>query len=66
MFCISCLFPNTKPDIDFDSNGICDSCVSAKKSGLYKSINWEQREKFKEILEYSKQYSNSYYNCVVP
>ena len=68
MFCKTCLFPNTKPDIDFDSNGICDSCISAKKKhGLYKSINWEQREKkFKEILEYSKQYSNSYYNCVVP
>ena len=25
-----------------------------------------KEKKFKEILEYSKQYSNSYYNCVVP
>ena len=35
MYCKTCLFPNTKPDINFNSQGICDSCVSAKKNMDY-------------------------------
>lgn len=68
MYCKTCLFPNTKPDINFNSQGICDSCVSAKKKhGLYKSINWKIRSKqFDQILKKSKNFSTNYYNCIVP
>tara|TARA_B100001063_G_C16722982_1_gene534694 strand:+ start:338 stop:1456 length:1119 start_codon:yes stop_codon:yes gene_type:complete len=68
MYCKTCLFPNTKPDIHFNNQGICDSCLSAKrKHGKKKSINWEKREKdFQKILERSKKNSGSYYDCIVP
>jgi len=68
MYCKTCLFPNTKPDIHFNNQGICDSCLSAKrKHGKEKSINWEKREKdFQKILERSKKNSGSYYDCIVP
>ena len=68
MYCKTCLFPNTKPDINFNSQGICDSCVSAKKKhGLYKSINWKIRSKqFDQILKKSKNFSKNYYNFIVP
>ena len=68
MYCKTCLFPNTKPDIQFNNQGVCDSCLSAKrKHGKEKSINWQRREKdFQTILEKSKKNSGSYYDCVVP
>ena len=68
MYCKTCLFPNTKPDIHFNESGICDSCISAKrKHGFEKSINWKQREEhFKKILTVSKANSKGYYNCIVP
>ncbi len=68
MFCKTCLFPNTKPDINFNEDGICDSCISAKrKHGLFKSINWSSRkEKFEKILDKAKLISGNYYNCIVP
>lgn len=30
-YCKNCLFPNTKPDIYFDKDDICDACNSAKR-----------------------------------
>ena len=54
MYCKTCLFPNTKPDIHFNNQGICDSCLSAKrKHGKEKSINWEKREKVERLEVFS-------------
>ncbi len=71
-YCKKCLFPNTKPDLYFDDNGICDSCNSANiKHGLLdnlnKNINWDTRkdELFKFIDTKLKK-NISDYDCVVP
>ncbi|MDC1060366.1 N-acetyl sugar amidotransferase [Alphaproteobacteria bacterium] len=70
IYCKKCLFPNTKPDLFFNNEGICDACLSAKRKYEYQSSNavdWEQREKeFEKILEISKQNSGEMYNCIVP
>ncbi len=70
-YCKKCLFPNTKPDLFFDDNGICDSCNSANlKHGLSddtKNIDWDNREK--ELYKFIKQKLHnkiSDYDCVVP
>ena len=67
-YCKICLFPNTKPDIYFNKDGICDSCLSAqKKHGFLKSINWDKRKKeFEKIIKLTKTQSKSSYNCIVP
>ena len=67
-YCKTCLFPNTKPDIYFNKDGICDSCLSAqKKHGFLKSINWDKRKKeFEKIIKLTKTQSKSSYNCIVP
>lgn len=65
-FCKKCLFPNTKPDLYFDENGICDACNSAEeKWSNLKLIDWDKRElEFNEILK-DLDRSQSY-DCVVP
>jgi N-acetyl sugar amidotransferase len=47
--CITCLYPDTKPDLHFDENGECSACRSTKKR---KEINWEAREvELEKILD---------------
>ena len=49
-YCKSCLFPNTKPDLYFNDEGICDACISADKKhnrslrDIDNSIDWSKRE----------------------
>ena len=61
-----CLFPDTKPDLFFNADGICDSCISADRiHGISNSIDWDARkESFTELLEDYR--GGDGYNCVVP
>lgn len=67
-YCKRCLFPNTKPDIYFDQNGVCDACHSSdRKHGIENSINWSQREQeFKAIIDKFKSKDGNDYDCIVP
>jgi N-acetyl sugar amidotransferase len=56
--------PDTKPDLNFDENGICDACHSHAKKGTGE-IDWDSREKeFFEIVE--KNRKNSGYDILIP
>lgn len=65
-YCKKCLFPNTKPDLYFDSSGVCDACNSAEtKWNPEKMIDWTKRAKeFESIL--SNLPKNRIYDCVIP
>ena len=64
-YCSRCLFPNTKPDLYFDDNNICDACHSAdRKHGYIESINWDARAV--EFAELCKKNNGPLYNCIVP
>ncbi len=67
-YCQRCLFPDTKPDLFFDEEGICDACKSAeRKHGLEDAINWEEREsQFKDLLKKAKLKAKGKYDCLVP
>mgnify|MGYP000181231227 FL=1 len=67
-YCKRCLFPETKPDLFFDENGICDACKSAeRKHGHEDAIDWKQREeKFEIILKEAKNKAKRKYDCLVP
>ena len=67
-YCKKCLFPETKPDLYFNKDGICDACVSAKRiHGIQDAINWEERENaFKELLDQVRKDKPEGYNCIVP
>ena len=48
-YCKKCVYPDTKPGLGFDENGVCDACNYIK---LKDEINWEERRKeLKQILE---------------
>ncbi len=54
--------PDTKPDLHFNDEGICDACYSQEEKN-YK-INWQEREK--EFLELVKKYKkHPIYDCVI-
>jgi len=60
--CTKCVMPNTKPDLHFDENGVCDACRSQESKN--KEIDWKAREK--EFLELVKNYkSHPDYDCII-
>lgn len=67
-YCKTCLFPETKPDLYFDSMGVCDSCRSAeRKHGVIDAIDWGGRQlEFEKLVVSSRQKRIGHYDCVVP
>ena len=62
-YCKRCLYPDTKPQLVFDENGICSAC---KNNELKEKIDWKSKEKeLKEILEKFRS-KNNYYDCIIP
>lgn len=56
--------PNTKPDLYFDENGVCDACRSADLKG---SIDWDARKReFEDLMEAHRGKNPSNYDCIVP
>lgn len=54
--------PDTKPDLHFNDDGICDACCSQEAKNH--KINWQEREE--EFLELVKKYKkHPVYDCVI-
>ena len=61
--CIRCLNPDTRPDLSFDQEGMCDACRSAEKK---EKIDWEARgEELDGILDRYRK-NNGNYDCIIP
>nr|NJM04385.1 N-acetyl sugar amidotransferase [Desulfobacula sp.] len=61
-FCNRCVMPDTKPDLHFDADGVCDACRSQEAKD--EKINWAKREKeFLSIVGSYKRHPD--YDCVV-
>lgn len=65
-FCKKCLFPETKPDLYFNDDGVCSACIAAESKN--RKINWKQREKdFYTIVDKFRLNSNQIgYDCLIP
>jgi len=65
-YCNNCLFPETKPDLFFNNEGVCSACVASEIKD--KNIDWEQREKdfFSIINKYKKADTERGYDCLIP
>ena len=46
-YCKSCLLPNTKPYIRFNSSNVCSACILhfSKKSNKRINIDWKKKKK---------------------
>jgi len=63
-YCKICLFPDTKPDLGFDENGVCDACKSADEK---EKIDWDARRKeLEKFLEKFRSKDGSNYDCIIP
>lgn len=62
-YCVKCTYPETKPDLTLDENGVCDAC---RNSGTKKEVDWEGRRKeLVDLIERYKSKDGSNYDCVI-
>ncbi len=42
VYCKSCVYPSTKPHIEFNKEGICSGCVAYSNRSI---VDWDERKK---------------------
>ena len=63
-FCKKCLYPSTKPQLQFDERGICSACNNYK---LKDEVNWvKKKEDLLLILEKYRSKNGNNYDCIIP
>jgi N-acetyl sugar amidotransferase len=57
------LYPDTKPQLNFNEDGVCDACRNWEKKS---SVDWDSRKK--QLQEIAEKYrkSDGSYDCVIP
>ena len=65
-YCKKCLFPETKPDLSFNHDGVCSACIAAEEKE--KGIDWIERERELEKIcsHYRNGSDNPSYDCIIP
>jgi N-acetyl sugar amidotransferase len=62
-YCVRCITPSTRPNIEFDARGVCNACAT---HNLKREIDWAGREKnFREVVARAKSRSRGY-DCLIP
>src|SRR5438046_7773322 len=63
-YCVRCIMPATKPDLQIDGEGICSACRSYERRG---HIDWAARSaELLAILERYRSASPGNYDCIIP
>ena len=63
-YCKKCLYPDTKPQLVFNQEGVCSACTNHL---LKNNIDWERKNKqFIDILEKHRSNDGSNYDCIIP
>jgi N-acetyl sugar amidotransferase len=63
-YCTNCLFPDTKPDLQFDSEGLCTACSYFNNRP---KIDWDKRyDELLKIVEKYRKKDNGNWDCIVP
>lgn len=63
-YCKKCVMPDTKPDLHFDEEGICNACRNFEGR---MEINWEERKaELLNLVEKFKSKDGSTWDCIVP
>lgn len=65
-FCKRCLYPETKPDLHFNDEGVCSACIGAEHK--LKNIDWEKRERdfFSIIDKFRLAKDEIGWDCLIP
>lgn len=63
-YCTRCLLPDTKPDLGFDDEGVCNACTNF---ALRPDIDWTERaDQLESILERYRSKDGSHWDCIIP
>jgi N-acetyl sugar amidotransferase len=63
-YCTRCLYPETKPDLHFDADGVCSACRNFDSRD---DVDWGQRQQeFLDIVGRYRSADGSDYDCIVP
>lgn len=63
-YCVACVMPSTKPDLNFDENGVCSACNSYSNRP---QIDWQARSRdFYAIIQNFSNKKMSAWDCLVP
>lgn len=67
-YCRRCLYPDTKPYLTFDSEGICNGCRSAeRKQAAEGAVDWAERGRaFYQLVEAARAAKAPLYDVAVP
>ena len=62
--CSNCLYPSTKPDLEFNDKGVCGACRFREYE---KNIDWDLRkQEFIELVEKIRPTDHLNYDCIIP
>lgn len=62
-YCKSCLYPDTKPDLALNEEGVCSACANF---GKRKEVDWDQRQRdFRAVIDRYRSKNGSNYDCIV-
>jgi N-acetyl sugar amidotransferase len=63
-YCTQCVMPDTKPDLQFDEQGVCSACRSY--AGRV-TVDWDARyQELLRLLDGYRQRDGSNWDCIVP
>ena len=63
-YCKRCLYPDTKPQLEFNEDGICSACINYDRKSR---IDWsKKRQELQEILGKYKSKDGNNYDCLIP
>jgi N-acetyl sugar amidotransferase len=63
-YCKTCLYPDTKPDLYFDEDGVCSACRSYRDRS---KTDWQARAaEFSRITAEYRSATGHNYDCIVP
>jgi N-acetyl sugar amidotransferase len=62
-YCRRCITPASRPNIEFDADGVCNACLA---HGSRSAIDWAARERaFRDVVGHAKARARGY-DCVIP
>jgi N-acetyl sugar amidotransferase len=62
-YCKTCLYPDTKPDLIFDDEGVCSACRSYRDRS---KTDWEARAReFNQVADRYRSKDGSNYDCLI-
>lgn len=63
-YCKSCIMPDSKPDLSFDEDGVCNACRNYENRS---KVDWDERKaELNELLDKYRSKDSSTWDCIVP